>query len=106
MKLGRRPLLTSPYRVNCETTSNAPPTSASARFIFHWASPNTRRPRTLSAIQVRLASPSDGAKPARTTNPDPILPVTLPSTRTSARDTRWRQTLTTPSHSPTHHAVD
>src|SRR5204863_2783270 len=106
MKLGRRPLLESPYRVNCDTTSNAPPTSASARFIFPWASPNTRSPRIFSAIQARLASPSDGANPARTRNPAPIFPVTLPATRTSARRTRWRTTLTPPSHSSPDCAAD
>src|SRR5438094_8105104 len=41
MKLGRRPLVTSPYSVNCDTTSTPPlpPTSESARFILPSASP-------------------------------------------------------------------
>src|SRR6266571_3341945 len=97
-KLGRRPFCTSPYSVNCETTSTAPPTSASARFIFPSASPNTRRPSTLSAIQARLSSVSAEANPASTTNPAPICPVPRPATRTTARETRWSTTLTGPPH--------
>src|SRR2546426_819793 len=93
-KLGRRPFCTSPYSVNCDTTSSAPPTSASARFIFPAASPNTRSPSTLSAIQMRLSSLSAGAKPARTSNPTPMDPVTRPCTRTAARETRWSTTRT------------
>src|SRR5438105_9903804 len=100
MKLGRRPLLASPYSVNCDTTSTAPPTSASARFIFPSASPNSRSPRILSAIQARRSSVSVGAKPARTKNPTPIDPVTRPSTRTAARETRWSTTLTPPRPPP------
>src|SRR5437762_2895929 len=96
MKLGRRPLLASPYSVNCDTTSTAPPTSASARFIFPSASPNSRSPRILSAVQARRSSVSVGAKPARTKNPTPIDPVTRPSTRTAARDTRCNTTRTLP----------
>src|SRR5256885_3725072 len=95
-KLGRRPFVASPYSVNCETTSTAPPTSASARFILPAASPNTRRPSSLSAIHASVSSTSVGANPARTRNPTPIFPVTRPLTRTSARETRWRTTLTAP----------
>src|SRR5437764_1364730 len=78
------------------STSGAPPTSARARFIFPSASLNSRRPSTLSAIQASWSSVSDGAKPARTRNPAPIFPVTLRSTRTSARETRCSTTLTAP----------
>src|SRR5213078_1094897 len=93
-KLGRRPFVASPYSVNCETTSTAPPTSASARFILPAASPNTRRPSSLSAIHASVSSTSVGANPARTRNPTPIDPVTRPFTRTAARDTRCNTTLT------------
>src|SRR5207248_596922 len=96
MKLGRRPFCTSPYSVNWDTTSTAPCTSASARFILPSASPNTRRPSSLSAIQASVSPVSEGANPARTRNPTPIFPVTLPLTRTSARETRCRTTLTAP----------
>src|SRR5213594_3667178 len=96
MKLGRRPFCTSPYSVNWDTTSTAPCTSASARFILPSASPNTRRPSSLSAIQASVSAVSEGANPARTRNPTPILPVTLPLTRTSARETRCRTILTAP----------
>src|SRR5881392_290174 len=96
MKLGRRPFCTSPYRVNWDTTSTAPCTSASARFILPSASPNTRRPSSLSAIQASVSAVSEGANPARTRNPTPIFPVTRPPTRTSARETRWSTTLTPP----------
>src|SRR6266513_2534132 len=92
-KLGRRPFVASPYSVNCETTSTAPPTSASARFILPSASPNTRRPSSLSAIHASVPSTSVGANPARTRNPTPIFPVTRPLTRTSARETRCSTTL-------------
>src|SRR5205807_10342474 len=87
---------TSPYSVNWDTTSTAPCTSASARFILPSASPNTRRPSSLSAIQASVSAVSEGANPARTRNPTPIFPVTLPLTRTSARETRCRTTLTAP----------
>src|SRR5437762_9105417 len=97
-KLGRRPFVASPYSVNCETTSTAPPTSASARFILPAASPNTRRPSSLSAIHASVSSTSVGANPARTRNPTPIDPVTRPFTRTAARDTRCNTTLTAPHH--------
>src|SRR5213592_3039829 len=96
MKLGRRPFCTSPYSVNWDTTSTAPCTSASARFILPSASPNTRRPSSLSAIQASVSAVSEGANPARTRNPTPIFPVTRPPTRTSARETRWSTTLTPP----------
>src|SRR6266576_656206 len=96
MKLGRRPFCTSPYSVNWDTTNTAPCTSASARFILPSASPNTRRPSSLSAIQASVSPVSEGANPARTRNPTPIFPVTLPLTRTSARETRCRTTLTAP----------
>src|SRR6266513_339122 len=95
-KLGRRPFVASPYSVNCETTSTAPPTSASARFILPSASPNTRRPSSVSAIHASVPSTSVGANPARTRNPTPIFPVTRPLTRTSARETRCTTTLTPP----------
>src|SRR5882762_6677568 len=96
-KLGRRPFFTSPYSVNCDTTSTPPPTSLRARFILPSASPNTRRPSSLSAIQARLSSVSVGANPTRTTNPAPILPTDFPPMRTSARETRWTTTFTPPS---------
>src|SRR5881296_4230383 len=105
MKLGRRPFCTSPYSVNWDTTSTAPCTSASARFILPSASPNTRRPSSLSAIQASVSPVSEGANPARTRNPTPILPVTLPATRTSARETRCRTTLTAPFASLYRHAL-
>src|SRR5881394_822325 len=98
MKLGRRPLPASPYSVNCDTTSTAPCTSASARFILPAGSLNKRNPRILSAIQERRSSVSSGANPASTRNPAPIFPVTFPATRTSARETRWSTTLTGPPH--------
>src|SRR5438309_2581173 len=60
MKLGRRPLWASPYRVNCETTSTAPPTSSRARFILSSASQNRRRLKIFSAIQVSVSSVSPG----------------------------------------------
>src|SRR5438034_11684248 len=103
-KLGRRPFCTSPYSVNCDTTSSAPPTSASARFIFPAASPNTRSPSTLSALHMRLSSLSAGAKPARTRNPTPMDPVTRPCTRTAARETRCTTTLIPPRRLPTRNA--
>src|SRR5438874_2819345 len=90
----RPPISTSPYTVNCDTSSTAPCTSASARFILPSASPNTRSPSSLSAIQARASSLSDGANPASTRSPTPIFPVTRPSTRTSARETRCTTTLT------------
>src|SRR5882724_5489923 len=96
-KLGRRPFFTSPYSVNCDTASTPPPTSARARFILPSASPNTRRPSSLSAIQARVPSLSVRAKPARTKNPTPILPTDFPPMRTSARETRWTTTFTPPS---------
>src|SRR5205807_8410796 len=96
MKLGRRPFCTSPYSVNWDTTNTAPCTSASARFILPSASPNTRRPSSLSAIQASVSPVSEGANPARTRNPTPIFPVTRPPTRTSARETRCTTTLTLP----------
>src|SRR5207244_7217388 len=91
-----RPFCTSPYRVHCDTTRSAPPpgTSARPRFIFPAASPNTRRPRILSAIHASASSVSVGANPASTRRPGPMLPETLPSIRTAARETRWRTTLT------------
>src|SRR2546425_9506134 len=95
-KLGRRPLWGSPYRVNCDTTSSAPPTSSSARFIFPAVSPNTRSVRIFSAIHSSVGSVSVGANPASTTNPTPIPPTTLPSMRTSARETRCKTTRTAP----------
>src|SRR5205807_25707 len=84
IKLGRRPLLTSPYNVNCDTTSTPPCASVRSRFILPSASPKTRRPRIFSAIQTSLASVSVGAKPASTRKPGPMLPVTRLSTRTTA----------------------
>ena len=42
---GRRPLRTSPSRVNWETASTAPPASAIARFIAPSPSGKMRRPR-------------------------------------------------------------
>src|SRR5437667_894663 len=96
MKLGRRPFCTSPYSVNWDTTSTAPCTSASARFILPSASPNTRRPSSLSAIQASVSPVSEGENPARTRNPTPIFPGTLPLTRTSSRETHCRTTLTAP----------
>src|SRR5207244_12253107 len=91
-----RPFCTSPYRVHCDTTRSAPPpgTSARPRFIFPAASPNTRRLRILSAIHASASSVSVGANPASTRRPGPMLPETLPSIRTAARETRWRTTLT------------
>src|SRR6266540_3151484 len=96
VKLGRRPLRASPYSVNWETTRTAPRTWARSRFILPSASPKSRKPRIFSAIQSRATSESVGANPASTRNPAPILPATRPSTRTSARETRWRTTLTRP----------
>src|SRR5438552_18228063 len=77
-------------------TCALPISSASARFILPSASPNTRSPSSLSAIQASVSAVSEGANPARTRNPTPIFPVTRPPTRTSARETRWSTTLTPP----------
>src|SRR2546426_3259192 len=73
-----------------------PLTSARSRFILPSSSPKTRKPMIFSTIQDSCASVSAGAKPASTRKPAPIFPVTRPSTRTSARETRWSTTLTAP----------
>src|SRR5512146_643102 len=96
MKLGRRPLWASPYSVNWETTSTpAPPSSSSPRFILPASSAKSRSDRIFSAIQASVSSVSVGANPASTTNPVPIPPIVRPSTRTSARLTRCSTTLMT-----------
>ena len=45
--------------MNCETTSNFPPTASSERFIFPASSSKTRRPQTLSARRAASFSVSE-----------------------------------------------
>src|SRR5512134_3108936 len=94
MNEGRRPLAASPYSVNWETTSTAPPTSARARIILPSASLKSRSPATFSAIQSTWAGVSPCVKPARSRKPAPISPATRSSMVTLARVTRWRTTRT------------
>ena len=49
-----------------------------------------RRPTTLSAIHASASSVSPSVKPASSSSPRPISPVTRPSTVTRARETRCR----------------
>ena len=77
-----------PYRVNWLTTSAAPPTSGSDRFILPWPSSNTRSAATLAASQPASASVSPWVTPTRTSSPGPISPVGSPSATTRAQATR------------------
>src|SRR5438309_2303142 len=55
MNDGRRPESVSASRVNCDITSNSPPTWRSARFILPSPSANTRMPMVLSAMWAAIA---------------------------------------------------
>src|SRR5258705_2837616 len=85
MKLGRRCPRASPYSVNCETTSAAPFTSSSERFIFPCSSSKMRRFAAFSANDAATAAESSRPTPSKIINPAPISPVTRPSTVTRAR---------------------
>ena len=81
---GRRPRRVSANSVNCDTTSAAPPTSSSARFVRPSSSRKIRSSAALRARSSVVASSSPGPTPSRMTSPGPIAPTTSPSTRTSA----------------------
>ena len=91
---GRRPRRVSAYSVNCDTTSAAPPTSSSDRFVRPSSSRKMRSSATLRARSSATVSVSSGPTPSRMTSPGPIAPTTSPSTRTAARSSRWRSALT------------
>src|SRR6516165_45959 len=89
MKLGRRPPRASPYNVNCDTTSAAPFTSRSERFIFSFSSSKMRRLAAFSASAAATAGVSSRPTPKRIIRPCGISPLTAPLTVTLARLTRW-----------------
>ena len=94
MKLGRRPLLRVAVQRELGDDEHARSADSSRpRFILPASSPKSRSDRIFSAIQVSVSAVSVGANPASTTKPAPILPVSRPSTRTAARQTRCRTTL-------------
>src|SRR5699024_7300758 len=90
---GRRPLRTSAYRVNCETTSTAAPASSTER------SPDRIRSSQIFLAMVATCSgPSSWVTPIRASRPSPsTAPTTSPSTSTwtpstlcrTARIPRW-----------------
>src|SRR5574343_1194414 len=89
---GRLPFFTEAYKVNCETARISPPTSSTLRFITPFSSAMMRMRTILPAIQSRSASPSVSSKPASTSKPRPICPLTRPSTVTDASLTRCTTT--------------
>src|SRR4051812_39474927 len=92
MKLGRRWPRALPYSVNCDTTSAAPLTSSSERFIFPASSSKMRRFATFSAIDAATEEESSLPRPSNIISPASISPVTRPSTVTFARLTRCTTT--------------
>src|SRR2546428_658084 len=88
MKLGRRPPLVSPYSVNCDTESTAPPTSRIDRLSLPCSSSKIRRCAILSASVFASASVSSVDTPSSTAYPCPIWAISSPSTFTPARTTR------------------
>src|SRR5579863_6933266 len=88
MNEGRRPRRTSPWSVNCETSSTAPPVSESERFINPASSGKIRRPAIFSAIIAASPVPSSVPTLTRTSRPKPISPVIRSPTLTRAFETR------------------
>src|SRR4051812_46327430 len=95
MKLGRFPLAASPYRVNYDTTSSAPSTSTTDRFILPSSSEKMRNPQTLSAIQAVVDWSSAWVKPTSSTSPLSMDPMTRSDTATDAVVTLCTSTRTT-----------
>src|SRR2546425_10653384 len=89
MKLGRRPPLVSPYSVNCDTESTAPPASRIDRLSLPCSSSKIRRCAIFSASVFASASVSSVDTPSSTAYPCPIWAISSPSTFTPARTTRW-----------------
>src|SRR5262245_56444368 len=85
---GRRPRRQSAWSVNCDTTSSAPPTSSSARFICPASSSKTRSPTTLRPSSSASACESPAATPSSTQSPGPIAPTSWSLTVTRASRTR------------------
>ena len=77
MNPGRRPRRVSAYSVNCETTSAAPPTSISERFVRPSSSRKIRSSTTWRASASAIASVSSGPTPEQDRRgPRPIAPTT------------------------------
>ena len=84
MKLGRFPLRQFAYKVNCETKSNSPFTSARYKLVFPFSSSKIRSPRSFFKYQSASSLVSPRPTPIRTRNPFPIFPTVSPSTLTYA----------------------
>src|SRR5438552_1253830 len=74
--------------------STEPPASSIERFIFPAPSANTRSPAIFRARRSGSSGRSSAPAATSRTYPVPISPRSFPSTRTDARETRWRTTRT------------
>ncbi len=92
---GRRPLRTSPYSVNCDTTRTSPPTSASARFILPVGVGEQPQVDDLLGQPLDLADrrPAPDAHQQQVARADRRDRLAVDATRRRG-ETRWRTTRT------------